>query len=333
MSKKLYFVNLGEKYNHWTVLELLPKNRCLCQCDCEKRTIREVSIPSIVKGKSTSCGCSRIKHHFKIGDKYGHWTIIGEKIGDRCLCQCDCKNKTTREVNIYELTGGRSTSCGCANRPQLNVGDKFAHLTVIELDAKKDKYGAWLHKCQCDCEDKTICYRSAYSLFQDQNHSCGCANPNAHNGLYETGTKFNKAWQAMRKRCSNPSHASYKDYGGRGIKVCERWEKYLNFREDMYESFCEHIKKHGSRNTSLDRIDVNGDYCPENCRWATCKEQSNNRRVNTYITDERGITHTIAEWAEIKSINYTTLQNRISSGWDITEALNKEVQKHEHKKS
>lgn len=110
-------------------------------------------------------------------------------------------------------------------------------------------------------------------------------------------------WRSMRSRCLHPSNRSYKHYGGRGIKVCDRWlNNYDAFFEDMGEC---------PKGLSLERIDVNGDYSPENCRWATLKEQANNRRNNTPITFN-GETMNAAQWAEKLGIGKDTLYRRLN---------------------
>lgn len=93
--------------------------------------------------------------------------------------------------------------------------------------------------------------------------------------------KLYRTYRAILQRCYNPKDAGYNYYGGRGI-ICE-WESYLDFKKDMEESFKKHLDKHGSRNTSIDRIDVDGNYCKENCRWSTQKEQANNTRRNLKV--------------------------------------------------
>src|SRR3990167_7428070 len=92
------------------------------------------------------------------------------------------------------------------------------------------------------------------------------------------GTKIYYTWLNLRQRCNNPNAESYKNYGGRGIKVCERWSRFTNFFEDMSKSFFRHLKKYGIKNTTIDRIDLEGNYEPDNCRWATWLEQNHCRR-------------------------------------------------------
>lgn len=119
-------------------------------------------------------------------------------------------------------------------------------------------------------------------------------------------------WLGMIYRCYNSKRKEYNNYGARGIQVCKRWWNLENFINDMNPK---PIGKY-----SIDRIDVNGDYCPENCRSATKIEQENNRR-NNYILEYKGEKKTLAEWSKIKNIDYTTLFLRLDRGWDIAKAL------------
>jgi len=131
-------------------------------------------------------------------------------------------------------------------------------------------------------------------------------------------------WRGIKKRCLKPNDIHYKDYGGRGISVCERWLKYDNFISDMYVSYLKHCENHGN-NTSIDRINVNGDYCKENCRWATGKVQSNNKRNNRLLT-YGGVTKTMTEWSEVMNLKITTLHMRKSRGWNDEDTLSMPLQ-------
>lgn len=141
--------------------------------------------------------------------------------------------------------------------------------------------------------------------------SCGCG------GRFKikhgkTGSTEYKSWDGMRQRCSNPNNSKYPLYGGRGIKVCERWqESFENFLADMGN------KPDG---TTLDRIDPDGDYEPNNCRWASVTEQNNNKRTNLVIEVD-GQSKTVAEWVRKTGQNYTTVTERLSRGWSPKEAV------------
>jgi hypothetical protein len=127
-------------------------------------------------------------------------------------------------------------------------------------------------------------------------------------------TRQHIIWQHMRQRCNNPKDKNYHNYGGRGIKVCAEWEMFENFWRDMVKTY--------SPKLSLDRIDVNGNYSLENCRWATAKQQGNNTR-RTRKVSYFGETKSLKEWAEYFGINYQTFMTRILNG-TFEEAIKKE---------
>ena len=133
-------------------------------------------------------------------------------------------------------------------------------------------------------------------------------------------TRLFRIWQYMRKRCYNKNDSNYERYGGRGITVCEEWNKdFAAFRDwAMANGYREDL--------SLDRIDNNGPYCPENCRWATAKQQGNNRR-STHLITYNGETHSIKEWAEITGIAKSTIGNRLKAGATPEDALTRPVRR------
>lgn len=121
-------------------------------------------------------------------------------------------------------------------------------------------------------------------------------------------------WTGMRERCHNPRNQMFPRYGGRGIKVCERWMKFSNFLADMGP------KPPGGRAVSIDRIDNNGDYEPENCRWTTAKQQARNRSNNTFLSLDE-LTMTQGEWELRLGLSKGTIYHRIKAGWSLERAL------------
>ena len=184
------------------------------------------------------------------------------------------------------------------------VGKRFGRLKVIEFSHLKNKSSYW--KCICDCGNEKVVCRGA--LTSGDTISCGCFHKE-HKAEFgfkhgKTNTKLYGVWSGMVQRCTNPKASNYKRYGGRGIKICDEWRK--NF-VSFYDWAVTHGYKEG---LSLDRIDVNGNYEPVNCRWATLEQQQNNMRNNHFI-EYKGVTHTIAEWSRILKVNHETLRYRV----------------------
>lgn len=135
-------------------------------------------------------------------------------------------------------------------------------------------------------------------------------------------TRIKNVWSCMKRRCDNQNNPRYARYGGRGISYCERWSVLKNFKEDMYASFLQHIgENHGNKDTQLERIDNDGNYTPENCKWATAREQATNRR-NTRLFELNGEKLTLNEWSRRLGINRSTLSMRYYKyGWDVNRLL------------
>ena len=162
------------------------------------------------------------------------------------------------------------------------VYGRLTAIKFIELD--RGLNAIWLYSCECGNQKKI----RAYKVRAGEIKSCGClikqrvfsSGRKKSQPLY--GTKFYGTYHQIKQRCNNPNSPRYKHYGGRGI-IC-LWESFEAFKADMYKSFLLHNSIYGGRQTSIDRIDVNGPYCKENCRWATQKEQSLNRRNNIVLS-------------------------------------------------
>jgi hypothetical protein len=204
-------------------------------------------------------------------------------------------------------------------------GFRSGRLTAVYEAAERWGYMR-VFMCQCECGE--ACFVRAALLTNGSTKSCGCLNREMFRKRFTThGMRRHRIysiWGHMRHRCQNPNSSKYPIYGGRGIKVCERWQTFENFLADMG---LPPTKKH-----SLDRIDVNGNYEPGNCRWATDKEQGNNRRDNRLIPFN-GATRTLAEWAEVTGLERFTISNRLDNlHWSVEKSLTTPVRAGGHNK-
>ena len=149
----------------------------------------------------------------------------------------------------------------------------------------------------------------------------------------ETHSRLSEIFRSMKKRCYNPNHNQFKNYGARGIKLCDEWNdrelvKISGFRYTKgYLAFKKWALENGyADNLTIDRIDVNGNYEPSNCRWVDWRTQNNNRRNNHYLT-YKGKTQSMAEWCRELGLNYILICNRIRSDWSVEKAFEKPVRK------
>lgn len=192
-------------------------------------------------------------------------------------------------------------------RRPVQIGERFGRLVVIER-AQNVGGGDSRFLCKCDCGNTNVIL--GYSLRRGATFSCGCyqrervRQASTKHGL--RGSPEFQAWIAMNHRCKNPKCKSFVNYGGRGIAVCDRWQNLQNFLDDM-----------GPRPTprhTLERKDNNANYGPENCVWATMKDQQNNRR-NNRIVNFNGEALTLAQACERSGVNQATAESRINHGW------------------
>ena len=184
----------------------------------------------------------------------------------------------------------------------------FGQLIAIDYSCsgKAGVGGKW--RCLCSCGNYT--HVSVQNLEKGHTKSCGCLAKKLSSerltkrltthGMFRT--PIYKTWERIKARCNNPNAVGYKNYGGRGIKLCARWNEFENFFADMGER---------PKGLSIERKDNDKGYSPENCKWVTQKEQCRNKRNNRIIKGK-----SIAEWSEILNLPYNILYYRISSGWD-----------------
>lgn len=236
----------------------------------------------------------------------------------RWLCQCDCGN--TALVDTHKLRSGHTTSCGCAKRlirpSKKNLeGQRFGKLTVIrflEPNEREHPHREWL--CQCDCGNQ--CQVGGNKLISGATTSCGCRVVerigNLNRKYQHTNKRLYSVWQSVLSRCYAPNSREYANYGGRGIDVCPAWRDpntgFDVFYDWAVKSGYDFDAKHGA--CTIDRIDVNAGYSPDNCRWISNTEQQNNKRGNILL-EYRGEIHTMAEWSDMLGVPYSTLRYHI----------------------
>ena len=197
------------------------------------------------------------------------------------------------------------------------AGQRFGRLTVIERVASTKAQAQW--RCVCDCGKETVV--CSQDLRNGHTKSCGCyglevsvSHTPSFSTHKESRSRLYRVWIGMKGRCNNCKNKAYSYYGGRGIKVCQDWnESYALFRDWA-------LANGYQENLTIDRIDVNGNYCPENCRWVSMKVQMNNTRANRRIT-LNGETKPMAEWSESTGLSYETIRNRTIKGKPADEVL------------
>lgn len=253
------------------------------------------------------------------GEKYGKLTAIKRLNKNNhnsytWLWKCDCGN--LKEAPVNQVKYGNISSCGCAKkghstpRKQRNlVGQKYGKLLVLKPLGKINGDAHFYSLVRCDCGEEF----SVKDTLLINKRICGCRHcGNKTHGM--TNTRLFTVWQSMIARCSNPNEKSFKNYGARGISVCSEWQKDFN-------SFYQWAIKNGyGENLQIDRINVYGNYDPDNCRWVTQRDNARNRR-NTIFVNYEGELLPIGEIAERTGILSTTIYERLYKyGWDEFDA-------------
>lgn len=208
------------------------------------------------------------------------------------------------------------------------TGQRFGRLTALRRvpgPPHAPKLSTW--ECRCDCGAISIVRGQALRIGKTK--SCGCLKVDVgrENGLRTRRhghavleTRTYRIWSGMKSRCSNATDEDhYRRYGGRGIKVCERWLTFENFLADMGEA---------PQGLTLERKDNDGDYELNNCEWATLIKQNNNRSNNRFLTDSNGVTHSLSDWARSAGLTWDQLNGRLRRGMTLEQALAHQSRKH-----
>lgn len=246
------------------------------------------------------------------GKQINNWLVLGFSHKDSKRnywnCECQCEKKVERVICTYNLTHGLTKSCGCGARSDL-VGKKFNNWTVVEFSHVAGGKTHW--KCQCVCGE--IAIRRHDQLVTGSSKGCGCEknfcrlqNTTSSQVGYSMSSRLAKIWRGMHSRCQKPNYPKFEDYGGRGIKVCDEWHYYDNFREWA-------LSNGYDKKLELDRIDNDGNYEPSNCRWATRKEQCNNTR-RTIRIELNDTEYTASELSEKYGIKRELIVSRYHKG-------------------
>lgn len=247
------------------------------------------------------------------GQVFGRLTVV--EYANRGKWRCRCKCGSERVLKRSRFAGGKTQSCGClrhelhmerrskASKVRVAVGERFGMLRVAGYTFP-DQYV----KCVCDCGNQSS--PTIGNLRRGLSRSCGCT----RYSHLKSGTEEHRIWLQMRYRCSAQTSPDYARYGGRGIKVCARW--------DSFEAFMEDMGPRPSQLHSLDRVDNSGNYEPGNVRWASKTEQARNR-YDTLMSEFNGRTQSLAAWAEECGLVYSTVVHRLERGWTIEQALSR----------
>lgn len=280
----------------------------LCQCDCgNTKVIRRHNLAT-----TKSCGCL-----YDLTDKRYGTLLVVKLLPERrknqrvWLCRCDCGAETT--ATTTELRCSKKKSCGCSRKkpPKIDItGQKFGRLVAMRhVGIGPSGKHAW--ECRCDCGEVVVA--DACTLRLGRKLSCGCIMAERMadtKGLSKTPEY--KIWRAMIKRCDDPTDPHYRQYGQRGITVCEQWRR-------SFAQFLADVGRRPHAKLTLERKDNDKGYYSGNCAWTTQTKNNRNKRNNRLVT-YKGVTKPLAAWAEEIGINSATLDWRLKR-WGLDRAL------------
>lgn len=340
---------IGKRYGRLTALRFLGNRRWLCRCDCGvEKAIRTGQLAS---GQTSSCGCYRVErgriHGSTINRRHGEgsngkesaeyraWSSMKNRCssptsldyaryGGRGILVCDRwqrfeeflsdmgrRPSSKHSIDRIDVNGNYElANCRWATATEQNRNTSSNHMVTIDEEAKS--LSEWLEIF--DIARKTFHQRVRSGMSEvDALTVPKRSNPKSNAQREDSYL----VWIGMRQRCLNPNNQAYPRYGGRGIRICDRWISYTAFCEDMGPRPPKH---------SIDRIDNDGNYCPENCRWATNKEQAQNTNGSRMI-EINGVTQSLSMWLAHYKRNPATFHGRERRGWSAKDALEKPMQR------
>lgn len=274
------------------------------------------------------------KYLFNEGEIIKNYKILernkrGKNFEYKCEC-IYCGNITNvLGINIFHSKGKGCKKCWSNSYIHNEfIGKKYGCLTVIGIGENKKYRNQKTYLCKCDCGNEVAITRETL-LYKKHNCCLKCRGEylKTNNGSYKhgkTGTQIYSVWNNMKRRCYDKKNNRYEDYGAKGITVCDEWlgengfENFYNWA--IKNGYSDKKTSNGINELSIDRIDVNGNYEPKNCRWVNIMVQQNNKR-NNKLLEYNGEIHTMAEWSRILNVNYPKLQSRLYRGKSFEEAI------------
>lgn len=273
------------------------------------------------------------------GQKFGKWTVIERVVSNTCqpkfLCRCECG--TERIIASQNLRKGNTTSCGCDRKKYIDLtGQRFGRLVAVRRVENNHKWGFVNFLCKCDCGNEKIV--GGYALRQGKALSCGCLmienikKANTKHG--NSRSRLYNIWHGMKQRCYDKNLSNYPCYGGRGITVCDEWQEFEPFYDwAMANGYKEEILPNGKNKWTIDRIDNDKGYSPDNCRWADFETQNANKRPpqewreKGVFVEINGITKNLISWCKEYGLNYNTVMTRVHiRKWDWVRAITTPLQ-------
>lgn len=252
------------------------------------------------------------------GQRFGRGLVIkripnSRDTHSKFLCKCDCGNEFVAEGRM--LRKGITKSCNKCGKSNLR-GKRFGRWTVLDYVGN----GKW--ECVCDCGTKKI--HHTHTLIVGKSLSCGCLHREIMSKTAKTHgltkSRLYSVWRDIKCRCFDINDRGFKNYGGRGITMCNEWaNNFMAFHDWAFANGYDESAPQGK--CTIDRIDTNGNYCPENCRWVDMKVQRNNTRFNTSL-EYNGKIMTLSQWSKELGISKSTICYRLyQMGWDAEKTL------------